>query len=82
MIERYVGACNIQTVIKEACFFGIGGGYIAAGSDDGRYALKEGNTIEYGRNCDFWRQGRRRGVLYPLYFCEDIPSLFSNSLSP
>ncbi|CAM9641807.1 unnamed protein product [Laminaria digitata] len=41
MVERYVGACNIQTVIKEASFFGNGGGYIAAGSDDGRVFIWE-----------------------------------------
>lgn len=36
MIQRYTGACNVQTVIKEASFLGDGGGYVASGSDDGR----------------------------------------------
>lgn len=36
MIQRYVGACNVQTDIKEACFWGDNGEYIVAGSDDGR----------------------------------------------
>lgn len=36
MIQRYAGACNVQTDIKEACFLGDNGDYIAAGSDDGR----------------------------------------------
>lgn len=36
MIQWYPGACNVQTVIKEACFLGERGGYVAAGSDDGR----------------------------------------------
>lgn len=36
LIQRYAGACNVQTDIKEACFIGDTGGYIAAGSDDGR----------------------------------------------
>jgi len=36
MTERYAGACNVQTVIKEASFLGDGGGYVASGSDDGR----------------------------------------------
>lgn len=36
MTQRYAGACNVQTVIKEASFLGDGGGYVASGSDDGR----------------------------------------------
>lgn len=36
MTQRYAGASNVQTVIKEASFLGDGGGYVASGSDDGR----------------------------------------------
>lgn len=41
MIQRYAGACNVQTDIKEACFLGDNGDYIAAGSDDGRLFVWE-----------------------------------------
>ncbi|CAM9492287.1 unnamed protein product [Ectocarpus fasciculatus] len=41
MIQRYTGACNVQTVIKEASFLGDGGGYVASGSDDGRVFIWE-----------------------------------------
>ncbi|CAN0141585.1 unnamed protein product, partial [Hapterophycus canaliculatus] len=41
MTQRYAGACNVQTVIKEASFFGDGGGYVVSGSDDGRVFVWE-----------------------------------------
>ncbi|CBJ48541.1 conserved unknown protein [Ectocarpus siliculosus] len=41
MIQRYTGACNVQTVIKEASFLGDGGGYVTSGSDDGRVFIWE-----------------------------------------
>ncbi|CAM9405063.1 unnamed protein product [Ectocarpus sp. 4 AP-2014] len=44
MIQRYTGACNVQTVIKEASFLGDGGGYVASGSDDGRVFIWESSS--------------------------------------
>ncbi|KAG2497866.1 hypothetical protein HYH03_004132 [Edaphochlamys debaryana] len=39
MTQRYVGQCNVQTDIKEACFVGAGDAVVAAGSDCGRVFL-------------------------------------------
>jgi len=41
ILQRYVGACNVQTDIKEADFFGLNEKYIIAGSDDGRAFIWE-----------------------------------------
>ena len=35
MLGRYIGACNMQTDIKEACFLGAQDELVAAGSDSG-----------------------------------------------
>lgn len=35
MLRRYIGACNMQTDIKEACFLGDDDELVAAGSDSG-----------------------------------------------
>ena len=35
MLQRYLGACNMQTDIKEACFLGAEDELVAAGSDAG-----------------------------------------------
>ncbi|KAK9827817.1 hypothetical protein WJX74_003555 [Apatococcus lobatus] len=35
MLQRFVGHCNVQTDIKEACFLGQNDELVAAGSDDG-----------------------------------------------
>lgn len=35
-LQRYIGQCNLQTDIKEACFLGCNDELVAAGSDDGR----------------------------------------------
>lgn len=34
-VQRYVGQCNVQTDIKEACFMGGNDELVATGSDDG-----------------------------------------------
>ncbi|KAK3258862.1 hypothetical protein CYMTET_32113, partial [Cymbomonas tetramitiformis] len=40
-LQRYMGACNLQTDIKEAVFLGHMDAYVAAGSDDGRVYIWE-----------------------------------------
>jgi len=44
--QRYVGAANIATDIKEAIFFGKNGEYIASGSDDGHLFIWDRLTGE------------------------------------
>ena len=44
--QRFVGASNIATDIKETIFLGLKGEYIAAGSDDGRYFIWDRFTGE------------------------------------
>lgn len=47
--ERYIGHCNTHTDIKETCFIGQRGDYIAAGSDDGNVFIWEkesGNLVK------------------------------------
>jgi len=44
LLQRYVGHCNVQTDIKEACFVGAGDAVVAAGSDDGCVVLYDAAT--------------------------------------
>jgi len=42
--ERYLGACNTTTDIKEANFLGSSGQFIMAGSDDGKFFIWDRKT--------------------------------------
>lgn len=44
MRQRFVGHCNIGTDIKQASFLGLGGKYVASGSDCGRWFIWEKRT--------------------------------------
>lgn len=44
--QRFVGQCNLQTDIKEACFLGADDALVAAGSDDGRVFIFNAATGE------------------------------------
>lgn len=51
-LQRFVGQCNLQTDIKEACFLGADDGLVAAGSDDGRvfvFRTSDGECIRQDR---------------------------------
>lgn len=48
LMQRYLGHCNIQTDIKEACFVGMSDHFVACGSDDGQayiYEAESGHCI-------------------------------------
>ncbi|KAK9863498.1 hypothetical protein WJX84_002533 [Apatococcus fuscideae] len=48
MLQRFVGHCNVQTDIKEACFLGQNDELVAAGSDDGNvfiYSVATGQPV-------------------------------------
>lgn len=55
-LQRYVGQCNLQTDIKEACFLGADDALVAAGSDDGRVFIFKADTGE----CIRWATAGRR----------------------
>lgn len=42
--KRFCGHCNLNTDIKEANFFGYGGEFIVAGSDDGAFYIYDKST--------------------------------------
>ncbi|KAK9823623.1 hypothetical protein WJX72_004300 [[Myrmecia] bisecta] len=44
MLQRYVGHCNVQTDIKEACYLGSQDELVASGSDDGRVFIYSAAT--------------------------------------
>ncbi|KAL4428996.1 hypothetical protein ABPG77_006035 [Micractinium sp. CCAP 211/92] len=46
LLQRFVGQCNLQTDIKEACFLGADDALVAAGSDDGRVFIFNAATGE------------------------------------
>ncbi|CAM9468014.1 unnamed protein product [Chrysoparadoxa australica] len=42
--QRFCGAANVATDIKEATFLGRSGAYVISGSDDGRFYIWDGQT--------------------------------------
>lgn len=54
-LQRFIGHCNIQTDIKEACFLGGNDELVAAGSDDGRVFIYNAETGYPVRRASFSR---------------------------